>query len=114
MAHTIPGDSSRYPFHFPAVPCTSPPVPRTSPIALKIPGTLIPGTPPTCARGFEPPTPWSVAKCSIQLSYAHIFFFPAALLSPAFLLRTAPGHFSLPVQCRRPESNRYCISTTGF
>ena len=27
----------------------------------------------TCARGFEPPTPWSVAKCSIQLSYAHIF-----------------------------------------
>ena len=27
---------------------------------------------PTCARGFEPPTPWSVAKCSIQLSYAHI------------------------------------------
>ena len=28
----------------------------------------------TCARGFEPPTPWSVAKCSIQLSYAHISF----------------------------------------
>ncbi len=26
-----------------------------------------------CARGFEPPTPWSVAKCSIQLSYAHIW-----------------------------------------
>ena len=26
----------------------------------------------TCARGFEPPTPWSVAKCSIQLSYAHM------------------------------------------
>ena len=22
-------------------------------------------------RGFEPPTPWSVAKCSIQLSYTH-------------------------------------------
>ena len=28
----------------------------------------------TCARRFELPTPWSVAKCSIQLSYAHIFF----------------------------------------
>ena len=27
----------------------------------------------TCARRFELPTPWSVAKCSIQLSYAHIF-----------------------------------------
>ena len=26
----------------------------------------------TCERGFEPPTPWSVAKCSIQLSYSHI------------------------------------------
>ncbi len=25
-----------------------------------------------CVRGFEPPTPWSVAKCSIQLSYTHI------------------------------------------
>ena len=24
-----------------------------------------------CPRGFEPPTPWSVAKCSIQLSYEH-------------------------------------------
>ena len=39
----------------------------------------------TCVRGFEPPTPWSVAKCSIQLSYTHIFCF----------------------KCRRPESNRY-------
>ena len=27
----------------------------------------------TCVRRFELPTPWSVAKCSIQLSYAHIF-----------------------------------------
>ena len=26
----------------------------------------------TRQRGFEPPTPWSVAKCSIQLSYAHM------------------------------------------
>ena len=39
----------------------------------------------TCVRGFEPPTPWSVAKCSIQLSYTHISDF----------------------KCRRPESNRY-------
>ena len=28
----------------------------------------------TYVRGFEPPTPWSVAKCSIQLSYTHIFY----------------------------------------
>ena len=28
----------------------------------------------TRQRGFEPPTPWSVAKCSIQLSYTHIFY----------------------------------------
>ena len=34
-------------------------------------------------RRFELPTPWSVAKCSIQLSYIHMF------------------------NCRRPESNRY-------
>ena len=27
-----------------------------------------------CVRRFELPTPWSVAKCSIQLSYAHIFY----------------------------------------
>ena len=28
----------------------------------------------TCVRRFELPTPWSVAKCSIQLSYTHILF----------------------------------------
>ena len=28
----------------------------------------------TCVRRFELPTPWSVAKCSIQLSYTHIFY----------------------------------------
>ena len=39
----------------------------------------------TCVRRFELPTPWSVAKCSIQLSYTHISDF----------------------KCRRPESNRY-------
>ena len=33
--------------------------------------------PTTCARGFEPPTFWSVAKRSIQLSYAHIIQFVA-------------------------------------
>ncbi len=27
----------------------------------------------TCVRRFELPTPWSVAKCSIQLSYTHIY-----------------------------------------
>ena len=25
-----------------------------------------------CVRRFELPTPWSVAKCSIQLSYTHV------------------------------------------
>ena len=28
-----------------------------------------------CPRGFEPPLPWSVAKCSIQLSHGHISCF---------------------------------------
>ncbi len=31
-----------------------------------------------CARGFEPPTFWSVAKRSIQLSYAHVFIYISA------------------------------------
>ena len=39
---------------------------------IKKPETFISGL-YTCARRFELPTPWSVAKCSIQLSYAHIF-----------------------------------------
>ena len=30
----------------------------------------------TCVRRFELPTPWSVAKCSIQLSYTHILSVP--------------------------------------
>ena len=47
-------------------------------------------------RRFELPTPWSVAKCSIQLSYTHISYL----------------YFSY--KCRRPESNRYRIATTGF
>ena len=34
----------------------------------------------TCARRFELPTPWSVAKCSIQLSYTHIM--PATGIEP--------------------------------
>ena len=37
----------------------------------------------TCVRGFEPPTPWSVAKCSIQLSYTHIFFCCVSCAMPA-------------------------------
>ncbi len=40
-------------------------------------------------RGFEPPTPWSVAKCSIQLSYCRMY------------------NIKMINQCRRPESNRY-------
>ena len=32
-------------------------------------------------RGFEPPTPWSVAKCSIQLSYTHIISYDNKYLS---------------------------------
>ena len=40
----------------------------------------------TCVRRFERPTPWSVAKCSIQLSYTH------KIINKI---------------CRRPESNRY-------
>ena len=37
----------------------------------------------TCVRGFEPPTPWSVAKCSIQLSYTHIFILTCLATMPA-------------------------------
>ena len=38
----------------------------------------------TCARRFELPTPWSVAKCSIQLSYAHIFFWLIQISLPLY------------------------------
>ena len=38
----------------------------------------------TCARRFELPTPWSVAKCSIQLSYAHIFFWLIKISLPFY------------------------------
>ena len=34
----------------------------------------------TCVRRFELPTPWSVAKCSIQLSYTHILFTSQAFI----------------------------------
>ena len=40
---------------------------KKSPGSLKDPGDIN----LACPRGFEPPTPWSVAKCSIQLSYEH-------------------------------------------
>ena len=48
----------------------------------KKPGTYVPGL-HTCARRFELPTPWSVAKCSIQLSYAHISSFSWSPRMPA-------------------------------
>ena len=38
----------------------------------------------TCVRRFELPTPWSVAKCSIQLSYAHIFFWLIRISLPFY------------------------------
>ena len=68
-------------------------------------------------RGFEPPTPWSVAKCSIQLSYQRNMLLTRNILilqckyvivkyflcKKKYLNRIQ----ILFLECRRPESNRY-------
>ena len=60
----------------------------------------------TRQRGFEPPTPWSVAKCSIQLSYQRILQI-STLPIHNIVFKFQKHHLSDVSKCRRPESNRY-------
>ena len=60
----------------------------------------------TRQRGFEPPTPWSVAKCSVQLSYQRILQI-STLPIHNIVFKFQKHHLSDVSKCRRPESNRY-------